>query len=66
MNLRRVADGASDLRVLTDEQEATVVKRVDELLDLMERRDKSMKWRMRARLGDRVKWWNDVEEVERS
>jgi hypothetical protein len=66
MNLRRVADGASDLRVLTDEQEATVVKRVDELLDLMERHDKSMKWRMRARIGDRVKWWNDVEEVERS
>jgi hypothetical protein len=25
---------------------------------------KSMAWRMRARVGDRVKWYKDVDEVE--
>jgi hypothetical protein len=30
----------------------------------VEAEPKSMAWRLRARVGDRVKWYKDVDEVE--
>ena len=30
----------------------------------IEKEPKSMAWRLRARVGDRVKWYKDVDEVE--
>jgi hypothetical protein len=35
--------------------------RVRFLLDRVEREPKTMKWKMRARVGERVQWWQDVD-----
>jgi hypothetical protein len=32
-------------------------------LSRIERAPKSMAWRLRSRVGDRVKWYRDVDEV---
>ncbi len=64
MNLdkvRRLTDGYSQL---TAEQKARVMAQGDAALKRIEAEPKPMAWRMRARVGDRVKWYKDVEEVQ--
>jgi hypothetical protein len=33
------------------------------VLDRMDAEPKPLAWRLRARVGDRVKWYKDVDEV---
>jgi hypothetical protein len=40
-------------------------RRVAEIEDAVERAPKSAKWKMRARVGDRVRWYEDPEEVDK-
>jgi hypothetical protein len=43
---------------------AAVVERVDALLAAIEAAPKSVRWRARARVGERLQWWQDVDERE--
>jgi hypothetical protein len=38
--------------------------RVDLLLHVIENRPKTMAWRMRAKVGERMQWWEDVDDRE--
>lgn len=49
---------------LDERQQAVVRGRIDELSNAAEGASKSRKWRVRARLGDRVRWYEEPEEVE--
>ena len=42
----------------------TVRGRVDALLGAIEAVPKSVRWRARARVGERMQWWQDVDERE--
>jgi hypothetical protein len=42
----------------------TVRGRVDALLEAIEAAPKSVRWRARARVGERMQWWQDVDERE--
>lgn len=42
----------------------TVRGRVDALLGVIEAAPKSVRWRARARVGERMQWWQDVDERE--
>lgn len=48
------------------EEQARIAKRLDELMDMIEKKPKTLKWKARAAVGTRVQWYNDVEEVERA
>ena len=37
---------------------------VDEILRRLESEPKPLAWRLRDRVGDRVKWYKDVDEVQ--
>ena len=39
--------------------------RIHELLERIEEAPKSIKWKARARIGERMKWYKDVEELIR-
>jgi hypothetical protein len=41
-----------------------VPDRIRHLLAEMERASKSRRWKMRARVGDRVRWHDDPEDIE--
>jgi hypothetical protein len=41
-----------------------VGERVDALLAAIEAAPKSVRWRARARMGERVQWWQDVDDRE--
>jgi len=45
---------------------AVINKRLDTLIAAIEAHPKTMKWKMRAKIGPKKKWYNEVEEVERA
>jgi hypothetical protein len=47
------------------ESEALVADRIGRLTEAMQRAPKSMKWKTRARVGDRVQWYELPEDVRR-
>jgi hypothetical protein len=63
MNLDKVKQLAQGYSQLTPEQKANVVLQVDKALARLNNEPKSLAWRMRDRVGDRVKWYKDVDEV---
>jgi hypothetical protein len=63
MNLDKVARLALGYPQLDDTAKAHVTDQVVAALGRIEAEPKSMAWRLRARVGDRVKWYKDVDEV---
>jgi hypothetical protein len=61
-NLRRVPDYISEFPAITDEEGETIRARVNHLLDAIEAAPKSMKWKVRARIGTRKLWYQEVTE----
>ncbi|WXG46786.1 MAG: hypothetical protein WED05_09045 [Candidatus Atabeyarchaeum deiterrae] len=50
---------------LKDEHMRTIKTRIKTFAKRLEDEPKSMRWRMRDRVGEKVKWYEDVEEVRR-
>ena len=63
MNLEKVAVLAGTYRQLDGGQRDRVAAQVTALVARLDGEPKSLGWRARARIGDRVKWWTDVDEV---
>ncbi len=63
MNLGKVRAIAQGYEQLTPEQKSTIDAQVQKALVRIEAEPKSMAWRLRSRVGDRVKWYKDVDEV---
>ncbi len=63
MNLDKVRQLAHGYEQLKDEQKAHVESQVASALERIEQEPKSLAWRLRARVGDRVKWYKEVDEV---
>jgi hypothetical protein len=63
MNLNKVRQLAQTYDVLTPEQKATIDSQVQKALTRIDQAPKTMAWRLRARVGDRVKWYKEVDEV---
>ncbi len=59
INTRRVRDAVKELDVAKD----TVEQRLDELWKAIDAQPKSVKWKLRSRVGDRVSWYQLPEEV---
>jgi hypothetical protein len=59
LNVKRVRDAARQLDVDGDQ----VDRRLDELWSRIEAQPKSLKWKLRARVGDRKAWYELPEEV---
>jgi hypothetical protein len=59
MNTAKIRETAKELPVAAD----TVNQRLDELWARTEAHPKSLKWRLRARVGDRMTWYELPEEV---
>jgi len=64
MNLEKVRQLAPGYPQLTSGQKDTIDSRVKTILARFEMEPKSLAWRLRARVGDRVKWYKEVDEVQ--
>jgi hypothetical protein len=63
MNLGKVRQLAAGYHQLSDAEKAHVSAQVDALLARIEEEPKPLAWKLRDRVGDRVKWYKDVDEV---
>jgi hypothetical protein len=63
MNLGKVKQMAASYDAVGDREKDRVGEQVDAALARIEREPKSMGWKMRARIGDRKKWYRDVGEL---
>lgn len=63
MNLNKVSLLAQGYQQLSAEQKELVASQVAAALERIEVEPKSMAWKLRSRVGDRVKWYKEVDEV---
>jgi hypothetical protein len=63
MNLGKVGQMAASYEVLGDDEKRRVAEQVEAASARIEREPKSFGWKMRARIGDRKKWYRDVGEL---
>ena len=67
MNLDKIHIGVERYKQFFNSQDLeNINSRIGELKGMIESAPKSLKWKARAKLGTRVQWYNDVEEVERA
>ena len=62
LNVERVRSGLARYG-LAPEQEEIVRTRLDDLRSRIDEEPKRTRWKVRARMGERVKWYEEPEEV---
>ena len=63
MNLEKLERFATNHSRLDAAQKARLAAQVDAIHRRLDAEPKKLAWRLRARIGERMKWYNDVEEV---
>ena len=67
LNLARIRKGLDIYRQPFSEQDVrNIGERLDLLEQMIEEVPKTMGWKLRAKIGPKVKWYNDVDDVERA
>lgn len=61
-NLRRVPDYIAEFPAITAEEGDVIRSHVGELLEIIEAAPKSMRWKIRAKIGTRTLWYQEVTE----
>jgi hypothetical protein len=63
MNLERSAEALTGYG-FSDDERALIAGRIERLWGLIEGTPKSVKWKLRDRVGDRKQWYEEPEEVD--
>ena len=63
MNLEKVKQLAQHYTQLSPEEKSKITSQVDDALKRINDEPKPLAWRIRDRVGDRVKWYKDVDDV---
>ena len=64
-NLKILEDRLDQYQALSAEDGQVVRTRIHQLQEMIEAAPKSLKWKARARIGEKMKWYKSVEELER-
>ena len=64
MNLDKVRQLAQGYEQLSNDQKKHIDLQVKTALACLDEAPKTLAWKLRARVGDRVKWYKDVDEVD--
>jgi hypothetical protein len=65
MNLERVVEMLAEKEInLTSEEREIIMERVRKIQNAFDDMPKSMAWQMRDKVGTRVRWYQEVEEVD--
>lgn len=62
-NLKLTSEIMDQYSQLTPQDRQIVRSRIDELLAYIDQTPKSARWKLRARVGEKIKWYKDVEEL---
>jgi hypothetical protein len=61
MNLKKIQDILHELDALSSEEKSIVNERITRILDAFEKVPKTTSWKLRAKIGTKKKWYNEVE-----
>ncbi len=61
-NLKKLKELIPKYRTITGKNASAVNAQIDKLLEAIEKKPKSFGWKMRAKVGTKKKWYQDVEE----
>jgi hypothetical protein len=64
-NLNKVEQYLKDFSQLTEADRQVISQRLDDVRQLIEAEPKSLKWKLREKVGTKVRWYREVEEVDR-
>jgi hypothetical protein len=64
INLQRVKDLVNEEQSLANGESELIISRVNEIKHAFDEIQKPLAWQLRDRVGTRVKWYMDVEEVD--
>jgi len=64
-NLTKLKDYLSEIPLLTDTNKIQIRQQIDQLITAIENAPKSLAWKLRSKVGTRMKWYNEVEEIQR-
>jgi hypothetical protein len=64
-NAKTYVKDYGDKGMLDEDEQSIVNSRIDVLLETIEKEPKTVKWKARATVGTKVKWYETVEEVVR-
>jgi hypothetical protein len=62
MNMERTREALPSYDLPAQDQQA-IIERLDQLWQRIEAEPKSTKWQLRNRIGDRLRWYEEPEEV---
>ena len=62
-NIQKTKENIASNPKLSDEERQEVLRKLETLNRFIESEPKTVKWKMRARLGNKKKWYRDVEEA---
>jgi len=65
LNCQKIKEFLPKYDGLSKEDRDILSERIDKLLKIIEEKPKTLAWRLRAKVGPSVKWYNLVEEVQR-
>jgi hypothetical protein len=64
-NLKKLHRYLKNIPELTSEDKVVIRTKIDELMTLIDEAPKSFGWKLRSKIGTKMKWYNEVEEIER-
>jgi len=64
-NLKVLGEALDRYTLLTDEDRQVVRGRIKELEERLAAQPKTLRWKARAKVGEKIKWYKDVEEMSR-
>ncbi len=60
-NLRKIRDVLQETDVLSDQEKSVVDGKIAMIADALESVSKSLSWKLRAKVGPKTKWYNEVQ-----
>jgi hypothetical protein len=64
-NLKRVPEYLSEFSSIRDDQRSLIQDRINKLLEAIEAAPKTLGWKMRAKIGTRSRWYQEVSDKSR-
>ncbi len=65
VNLGRVREFLNKHKRISKQDKDIVAERINTLQEIIEKEPKTLQWKLRAKVGPSLKWYNIVEEVQR-
>ena len=65
MNLRKAQAYIDGMRLLSSAEKKSVIDKIEFLIKQVETAPKTLRWKLRGKIGTKVRWYEEVESVER-